>query len=743
MAGKGITRTQCLQKKRLGVRLVQNKRIGLLQLGLVPHPRTATEVEPRLWIPGFGQNRSDKRPSEHEPRPPENGKAKSGEAMTAKPRVVAEYLMSGGTVTAALILRFFLDGVWGDEVPYGTFYLAVVAVIWFTRTGPAILAIAASLLLGDYFFTAPRHTIGFTSTAEWLNALFFVLVSSGVLVFANRERTALLRERSWKRTLEDQTEALRASEDKFRRIYETANEGIWVLDGDARITMVNNRMAEMLGCAPDELVGRSKMDIIREEDLGLVKQLFDRRRAGLADQLDVRLQHKEGHVLWVLMCARPIYDAQGQFSGALDMFTDITERKQAEIRVDLLAETAAQLLRSREPQHVVNALCQKVMACLDCQVFFNFLVDEKTAKLRLNACGGISEKEAQDLEWLDFGTAVCGCAARDGARIVAEDVQHSCDVRTDLVRAMGVQAYACHPLKVQERVLGTLSFGTRTRISFSDDELSLMKAVADLVAIAMERKRAQLELQHNNQELERRVEERTKSLQELTEQLNAFCYTVAHDLRAPLRTQLSFARMLLIDYGDKLGDTGKDWAGRVVQAAERQSNIIQDLMAHINVSRADMPTGPICLAAAVEQAAADLKLELAQKDASIICCGLHEYQVLANPSCLHLVALNLLTNAVKFVAPRVKPEVRIWTELRDKYVRLCVQDNGIGIKPEDYKRLFGAFQRLHRNSDYPGTGLGLAIVKKAAERMGGSVGVESELGRGSRFWVDLPLAPAS
>ena len=119
----------------------------------------------------------------------------------------------------------------------------------------------------------------------------------------------------------------------------------------------------------------------------------------------------------------------------------------------------------------------------------------------------------------DYGEAVCGCAARDGCRIVSEDILNTNDPRTDLVRSYGIQAYACHPLLVEGRVLGTLSFGTRTRTSFTVDELALMKAVADQVAIAMDRKLAEEALRRLNEELEQRVEERTEELQETVAQL--------------------------------------------------------------------------------------------------------------------------------------------------------------------------------------------------------------------------------
>jgi PAS domain S-box-containing protein len=205
---------------------------------------------------------------------------------------------------------------------------------------------------------------------------------------------------------------------------------------------------------------------------------------------------------------------------------DITGLKRAEEdlkdsnrRLEILAETASRLLISGRPQMIVNELCRKIMAHLDCQVFFNYLVDEQRDRLRLNAWDGISEETAQGMEWLDFGVAVCGCAAREGRRIVAEHIPDTQDPRTDLVCSFGIKAYACHPLMSQGRVIGTLSFGTRTRPTFTEDELALMRAVTDQVSMAIERMRyiedlktAREDLQQSHDALESRVRERTEEL---------------------------------------------------------------------------------------------------------------------------------------------------------------------------------------------------------------------------------------
>ncbi len=235
------------------------------------------------------------------------------------------------------------------------------------------------------------------------------------------------------------------------------------------------------------------------------------------------------------------------------------------------------------------------------------------------------------------------------------------------------------------------------------------------------------------------VVERTTSLAETNKQLEAFCYTISHDLRAPLRAQQGFSNALLDEYGEVLGETGREYAERIRQAAERLDGLVNDLLAVSRISRAEMTLVDLDLRKVVLQVQEEMMFEIRKANAKIY-TGQFSFYVRGHEIVLRTAITNLLSNALKFAKPGAPPEIRIRAEVRDKWVRLWVEDNGIGIAPEHQQQIFGVFHRLHRAGEYPGTGIGLAIVQKGVERMNGHVGVESQADAGSRFWIELEKA---
>lgn len=178
--------------------------------------------------------------------------------------------------------------------------------------------------------------------------------------------------------------------------------------------------------------------------------------------------------------------------------------RESERRLAVLNEANELLLSSEEPESVIRTIAEKAMHYLEADVFFNYVLDEGSEDLRLNAWGGVDESVAKAIERLELGQAVCGCVARDGERIISEDVQNNGDPRAELVRDMGVQCYVCHPLIVNGKPAGTLSFGTKKKSCFSPQDIDLMRSVTGQVSVALERsrrERALQESQHRVQDL--------------------------------------------------------------------------------------------------------------------------------------------------------------------------------------------------------------------------------------------------
>lgn len=260
------------------------------------------------------------------------------------------------------------------------------------------------------------------------------------------------------------------------------------------------------------------------------------------------------------------------------------------------------------------------------------------------------------------------------------------------------------------------------------------------VAEAARLNRALTNLLEDLQAANRKLAATTRRLEEANQELEAFVYSVSHDLRAPLRAMEGFAQVLLEDYSPSLDPTARDYTQRIVDAAKRMNVLINDLLNYSRIGRQEMRLLPVPLDRAVGTVLEELASLLQEREA-VVEVEQPLPEVWAHETILVEVLMNLVENALKFVAPGVRPQVRLWAEEADSRVRLWVEDNGIGIAPEHQERIFHIFERLHGRETYPGTGVGLAIVRRGVERMGGRVGVESEVGKGSRFWVELRKSP--
>jgi signal transduction histidine kinase/DNA-binding response OmpR family regulator len=408
----------------------------------------------------------------------------------------------------------------------------------------------------------------------------------------------------------------------------------------------------------------------------------------------------------------------------------------SEARFSLLSRTAAELLRAEDPQQVIDTLCSEVMAHLGCHAFFNYLVDPSAGKLHLNAVAGIPEEEARRIEWLDMGAAVCGCVARDGCRIVADDIAHSSDPRVDLVRSYGIQVYCCHPLVERAgQVLGTLSFGAKDRPCFREDEIELMRVVADQVATAIQRLQARRALSITNAQL---VESDRRK--------NDFMALLSHELRNPLAPIRNSLYIL-----DRAA-AGSEQAQRAKQVIDRQVNqlvrLVDDLLDVTRVARnkIQLHRQRLELGELVNRTAEDYRSELDKAGVALrIERSTRPVWVDADANRLAQAVGNLLGNAAKFTPAGGQVVISVFVDPAGKLGIVRVSDTGIGMRPDMVVRLFEPFMQADTTLDRSkgGLGLGLALVKGVVELHGGSVIARSAgLGKGSDFIIHLPLEVA-
>jgi PAS domain S-box-containing protein len=284
---------------------------------------------------------------------------------------------------------------------------------------------------------------------------------------------------------------LAASETRFRLALSNAPVSVAAQDRDLKFLWAYNQRT----VPPEVVIGKTDRDLFTPEDaekLITIKKKVLESGKEIREQMWITSNHQRRYLDIFL---EPIKDSRGQVNGVGVATLDLTQMKNAEEllminndRLKILSEAGSLLLTSDKPENNLGTIAKLIMAHLKCDCFFNFMADKQADKLYLNAYAGVSDKDAVRLEWLDYNSSLSGCVAKDGVRIISENVQNQTDVKLQMVKSLGLQAYACFPLPVGGVIAGTLSFGTSQKPLFTPEEVELMQAVAIMVANALERK---------------------------------------------------------------------------------------------------------------------------------------------------------------------------------------------------------------------------------------------------------------
>lgn len=554
---------------------------------------------------------------------------------------------------------------------------------------------------GRSWFIVPGVLVGGTM----LSLMFFF--------FAYREAYARRAAERSAAQLRVSEQALREREERLRLIFESAEDyAIFSLDPQGRVASWNAGAERIFGYMQSEVLDHDAKLVFTPEDRERgehERELDQARRTGMAhdDRWHVR---KDGTRFFASGIVRPMRDNAGNLIGFIKVARDITDRMQAE----------SNLRREKQfSDTLINSLPG---------IFYLFTAEGGFIRWNtdLERVTGYSGDDIDRMHWLEFFVGADQQVISGWLREVLAHGQSSAEaelVAKDMRRIPFFFTGRRIEVNGQSRVIG-----------MGVDISERKRAEGALRA-------AQAELQKYAAELEKRVAERTANLEQSLQSLEGVLYHVAHDLRAPLRAMASFTNILIDDYAPKLDQQARDYISRITSAAQRMDELVQDLLAYGRLAHMAMPTNAVDLEAEVDTVLHQFAARIASRGAQVrVERPLPE--VMANASVLNQVIANLLSNALKFVPAETVPQIRIHAE-SGAAIRLWIEDNGIGIKPEYQDRIFRVFERLHATDVYAGTGIGLAIVRKGVERMGGRVGVESKPGDGSKFWVELPAANES
>ncbi|MDQ7745135.1 PAS domain S-box protein [Hydrogenophaga pseudoflava] len=542
----------------------------------------------------------------------------------------------------------------------------------------------------------------------------------------------------------------------LKQVFDVLKDMLFVVDAQERFVFFQAGTGDRLYRRPDEFLGRTISEVMPPPLVPRLQAAMHQARAEGLQELDYSLElpggthHFNARLAWLPggdQCMFLVRDTTEQQVAR-------RERERMNDFVLLLFRLASRFI-NLPLQHMDEAIDAAlgdmgVFVGADRAYLFAYNAQANTATNTHEWCApGIAPQKPQ---WQ--GVPIGGLSdwyqmhLRGEKILVADTRTLPAGALRDLLDTMEIRGLLTLPLRHDDTCLGFVGLDSVHQArEYGQEEITLLELFGQMLVNMQLRAQAAAQVREMTERLEQKVEERTRQLhdsvqrlQVVNRELESFTYSASHDLRTPLRGIEGFSALLLEEHAQQLDEQGREYLRRIQRATLHMSRLVSDLLAYSRLQQMTEQIAPVDLAACVRDVAAPFRDELEARQGRLETPVPGGVRVLADPKGLAIALRNLIDNALKFTPAGQAPQIRIEAQTRGDRVLLSVADQGIGFDMKHHDRIFGMFQRLHRQDQIPGTGIGLALVLKAVERMGGTIRAESATGQGACFEIDLPLA---
>lgn len=553
-------------------------------------------------------------------------------------------------------------------------------------------------------------------------------------------------------------QALRQSEARFAMAAHVAKLGHWEwsptdnrLDCSAeiyRIFGLNPQSGQLTHTAALELL----LPADRDRVAARIKQALQQDPVF---SLEFRALHRDGAIRYVHVQARIQRNSAGQPIRVFGTCQDITERKEAQLALArlnqvyaVLSEINKTVVREQDQAALFRRVCQIMTDIGGLQLAWIGAVDAEMGSVLPVAFSGTASEYVYGLRISmtdeQQRRGPIAQAALSGRLRTHQDIAAASEMAPwqERTARWNLRSIIVAPLRQRSQVVAVLAAYSEEPNFFSPDIIELIEALAADISFAIQafaeagrRQRAEAKLVRLNAELEARVVERTRALEAANEELEAFSYSVSHDLRAPLRSIAGFSRQLLDHHTAQLDETGLNYLNRIVRASGRMEQLIADLLRLSQIGRQTLRPRPVALSSLAEAVIDELRQTKPERQVRVEIE--QDLTAQADPQLLHIALENLLGNAWKFTAGKAEARIQFGSMRGKDQQIFFIRDNGAGFDRRFVHKLFSPFQRLHSVREFEGTGIGLATVKRIINKHGGRIWAEGEIGAGATFFFTL------